>query len=89
MDLRLGKVNTRMEYRRIDPGYRSMGAYFMNNDLENLTITPSMSLFKRKLNLRGSIGVQHDNLRNTKRATSIRTISAIHASINPWAGIWP
>lgn len=84
LDLRLGKVNTRMEYRRIDPGYRSMGAYFMNNDLENLTITPSMSLFKRKLNLRGSIGVQHDNLRNTKRATSIRTISAIHASINPW-----
>lgn len=84
LNLRLGKVNTKMEYRRIDPGYRSMGAYFMNNDLENLTISPSVSLFKRKLNLRGSIGVQHDNLRNTKRATSLRTISAIHASVNPW-----
>lgn len=82
-NLRVGSVNTRLEYRRIDPGYRSMGAYFMNNDLENLTIAPSFSLFNRKLNLRGSIGLQRDNLRNTKKATSLRTISSAQASFNP------
>jgi hypothetical protein len=75
--------STKLEYRRIDPGYRSMGAYFFNNDLENLVIAPAFSLFKRKLNLRGSIGLQRDNLRNTRKATSLRTISAINLSYNP------
>jgi hypothetical protein len=83
LNYRLQKVNTRLEYRRIDPGYRSMGAYFMNNDIENLTIAPSFSLFNRKLNLRGSLGLQRDNLRNAKRATSLRTISSFQASYNP------
>lgn len=75
--------STKLEYRRIDPEYRSMGAYFFNNDLENLVIAPAFSLFKRKLNLRGSIGLQRDNLRNTRKATSLRTISAINLSYNP------
>lgn len=75
--------STKLEYRRIDPGYRSMGAYFFNNDIENLVIAPAFSLFKRKLNLRGSIGLQRDNLRNTRKATSLRTISAINLSYNP------
>lgn len=75
--------SARLEYRRIDPGYRTMGAYFINNDIENVTIAPSFSLFDRKLNLRSSIGVQRDNLRKTKKATSLRTISSINASYNP------
>ena len=85
LNYRLAGFSTRLEYRRIDPGYRSMGAYFMNNDIENITIAPSVSLLKRKLNLRGSLGVQRDNLRNVKRATSLRTISSFQASYNPSA----
>jgi hypothetical protein len=73
----------RLEYRRIDPGYRTMGAYFFNNDLEHITLTPSFSAWKRKLLFRGSIGLQRDNLRNTKKATSLRTISSLSISINP------
>ncbi len=76
-------ISSRIEYRRIDPGYRSMGAYFINNDVENFTVSPAFSLFNRTLNLRGSLGWQRDNLRNTKRATSRRTISSIQASYNP------
>jgi len=75
--------STKLEYRRIDPKYKSMGAYFFNNDIENLTLAPSFSLLKRKLMLRGSIGLQRDNLRNTKKATSLRTISSLNASYNP------
>lgn len=73
----------RLEYRRVDPGYRSMGAYFFNNDIENITIAPGFSLFDRKLNVRGSVGLQRDNLRNTKKSTSLRTISSLNASYNP------
>ncbi len=83
LNYKTGTFSTRLEYRRIDPGYRSMGAYFFNNDLENIVIAPAFSLFKRKLNLRGSIGLQRDNLRNTRKATSLRTISSFSLSYNP------
>ncbi len=76
-------ISTKLEYRRIDPGYNSMGAYFFNNDIENITIAPAFALFKRKLALRGSVGVQRDNLRNTKKATARRIISSFNASYNP------
>ena len=76
-------VSTKLEYRRIDPGYKSMGAYFFNNDIENITIAPAFTLFKRKLALRGSVGVQRDNLRNTKKATARRVISSFNVSYNP------
>jgi hypothetical protein len=75
--------SVKLEYRRIEPKYRSMGAYFFNNDVGNITLSPSLSLFKRKLNLNGSIGLQRDNLRNTKRATSGRTIGNVNISCNP------
>lgn len=77
------QFTTRLEYRRIDPNYRSMGAYFFNNDIEQVTLAPSLSVFKRKLSLRGSIGVQRDNLRETKKATTVRAISSLSASFNP------
>lgn len=75
--------STRLEYRRIDPGYRSMGAYYFNSDIENITIAPAFTLFKNKLSMRGSIGLQRDNIKNTKKATSLRTISSLAASFNP------
>ncbi len=73
----------KLEYKRIDPYYRSLGAYFFNNDLQNLTFSPSFSLFKRKVAVSGSIGLQNDNLRKTKKATSKRTIGNINLSYNP------
>lgn len=73
----------KLEYRRIDPNYRSMGAYYFANDLENLTLTPSVSLFKRKLTISGSVGMQRDNLKGVKKATSIRTIGNANLSYNP------
>lgn len=73
----------KLDYRRIEPGYRSMGAYFFNNDVQNITLSPSFSLFKRKLRFSGSLGLQEDNLRGTKRATSVRTIGNVNIAYNP------
>jgi hypothetical protein len=75
--------SVKLDYKRIEPRYRSMGAYFFNNDVENITLSPSFALFKRKLALNGAIGLQKDNLRNTKRATSVRTIGNVNISCNP------
>ena len=73
----------KLEYRRIDPKYQSMGAYFFNNDMQNITITPAISFWKRKIALSGSVGLQSDNLRGTKLATSVRTIGSANVSFNP------
>ena len=77
------KFSCKLEYRRIDPNYRSLGAYFLNNDLENLTLSPAFGLFKGKVYIAGSIGLQRDNLRATKKATSVRTIGNVSVSLNP------
>jgi hypothetical protein len=73
----------KLDYKRVDPNYQSLGAYFFNDDLQNITFSPSFSLFKRKVNIAGSIGLQNDNLRKTKKATSNRTIGTLNLSINP------
>jgi len=73
----------KLEYRRIDPKYRSMGAYFFNNDIENLTVGPSFALYKRKLIFSGNIGLQRDNLKKTKKASSNRMIGNVNISFHP------
>jgi len=70
----------RVRYRRISPGYKSMGAYFFQDDVENLTLAPSFSLFKQKVRLSGNLGVQQDNLRRQKQLTSRRIIGSASAS---------
>ena len=73
---RLKLMSFKLQYRYVEPGYKSMGAYFLNNDLENWTINPSLILWKGKLRFTGSLGFQRDNLQDLKRATSHRVIGA-------------
>ncbi len=73
---------TAIEYRRIDPGFRSMGSYFFNNDIEHITLNQSLALLKNKLNLRGSLGVQRDNLKGAKENTSLRIIGSLTGNYN-------
>ncbi len=75
--------STKLEFRRIDPGYKSFGAYYFTSDIQNLTVNPSFAMWKRKMLVRGSLGLQRDNLRNTKKATSTRTIGSLAVSLNP------
>jgi hypothetical protein len=79
---RIRNFSVKLQYRRIDPGYQSMGAYFLNNDLENYTIAPAVSLFKSKLRFSGSIGIQRDDLTGNKRAHAKKTIGSANLSAN-------
>jgi len=76
------KISTGLEYRRIAPGYRSMGAYFFNNDVENITINQTYTFLKDKIFAKGSLGLQHDNLDNSKKATSKRNVGSLNLSYN-------
>ena len=72
----------KLEYKYVDPQFRSMGVYYFNNDVKNYTISPSLNLFKNKLRLFGSIGRQEDNVRQQKQATTARTIGMANLSLD-------
>jgi hypothetical protein len=72
-----------VKYRRIDPDYQSMGAYFFQTDLEQWTVNPSLSALKGTLSLTGSLGLQQDNLLNHKNATTHRQIYLANVSWQP------
>jgi hypothetical protein len=67
----------------IDPGYRTLGAYYFNNDLENITINGSASLLQNKLAFAASAGVQRDNLDKTKISTMRRLVGSANINYTP------
>lgn len=67
-------------YERIDPGYETLGAYFFNNDFENITLDASNTFFKDKLTLAFTIGYQRDDLENKKANNTNRTVGTVNAT---------
>lgn len=59
-NLQLKKGMIGIRYEKIEPGYRTLGAYYFNNDLENITLNSSFTLLKDKLSLSSNIGRQRD-----------------------------
>jgi hypothetical protein len=70
-------------YERIDPQYRTLGAYYFNSDLENITINVSTSILQSKMNISASGGSQHDNLDNSKVSTMRRTVGSLNINYAP------
>lgn len=68
------------KYERIAPDYATLGAVYFNNDLENITLNPTLSLFKKKLNITISTGYQRNNLDNLKASDSKRWIGSANVS---------
>lgn len=62
IDYRAKAFGVGLKYERIDPEYSTLGAIYFNNDLENVTLNPSFSLFKSKVNVSMSAGYQRNNL---------------------------
>ncbi|GAB3549725.1 hypothetical protein GCM10027577_27860 [Spirosoma fluminis] len=70
----------KLRYKRIEPGYKSMGVYSVQQDIESMTVVPSLRLFKKRLNVQVSAGWQHDNLCNQKKIRLNRMIGSFSAS---------
>lgn len=73
----------RLQYRLISPDYKSMGAYFFNNDLQEITVSPSLTLWQGKVQLSGSYGIQNDNVSKIKLLQTDRKIGSVNLSIQP------
>ncbi len=70
-------------FERIDPGYRTLGTYFFNNDFQNLTVNFSKSFAKNKVMFSGNIGVQNDDLKKNKISNMQRVVHSYALNVTP------
>lgn len=72
-----------LDYSRVDPGYRTLGAYFFNNDLETFAFKGASQFLEGKVSLNGNVGVQQDNVNNQKIKTQKRVVGAANITVVP------
>lgn len=70
-------------YERIDPNYRTLGGYFFNNDLENITLNATQNLYNNKITLALNAGLQKDDLEDQKKSQSKRLVSSVNLGLKP------
>ncbi|GHT15130.1 hypothetical protein FACS189426_22420 [Bacteroidia bacterium] len=63
-------------YERIDPEYKTLGAYYFTNDLENITLNGYQSMWDNKVNVSLSLGLEQDDLANSKASSTSRFVSS-------------
>lgn len=80
------KVAVSLQYQRVDPDYKSMGAYFFLTDLTSYTVAPRVLLGEGKYSFSGSFGLQSDNLYGQKGATTRRLIGSAQMVLQPNSG---
>jgi len=77
-----------INYERVAPDYKTLGIFYINNDLENITLSPQVRLLKSKLNISLNTGVQKNNLNEQKLSTMRRVVGSGNISYQPnqhWA----
>ena len=72
-----------LAYERISPDYETLGAYYFNNDYENLTVNYSRNFFSDKLSLALSGGVQRDDLSGDKKEKNKRFVGSANIGFTP------
>ncbi len=85
LNLRFSSFSTKIGYRRIQPGYNSLGTAYLHNDIQEISITNNIRISTINLNL--SYIRQTDNLLDQKIFTTARNVitAGINAKItNNW-----
>jgi len=77
-----GPFSLGVHYERIDPGYKTLGAYYFNNDIETIKVTFRGSVVK-KLSLTSEIGTQRNNLQQLKQSQTKRIASSLSMGFSP------
>lgn len=67
----------------VGPGYVTLGYFQLPSDVVEGMIAPTIRLLDNALILRGSLGLRFNNLRDTKSATTRRTIGNVMVNIQP------
>lgn len=78
----VGNGSIGVGYEYIDPNYQTLGGYFFNNDLENITVNASQRIFKDKLAITVNAGLQKDDLDGSKATQLKRLVSSINLAFD-------
>jgi hypothetical protein len=79
-DYKIGRSTIGAAYQMVGTGYRTLGAYAVANDFQNITLNGSTNFFDAKLSLSGSIGRQQDDLEKKKDSYMNRTVGSLSAN---------
>jgi hypothetical protein len=71
-----------LHFKQIGPDYKSMGAYFFQNNMRNITIEPGFKI-KDKFSFKGSLGFQTDNIGDSVDYRTNRTIGSAQFNWQP------
>jgi hypothetical protein len=83
INIPMGPLTLNAAYERVLPDYFSMGMYNFINDMENITLSPSINLFSGKLFMNGMIGIQRNNLDGSRSETTKRLINNYNLTFAP------
>lgn len=72
-----------LAYRRVDPGYRTLGSTFLNNDLEDISVGASTQVAQGIVGLSTNVGIQRNNLNGQLIEQVRRVIYSFGTNLNP------
>jgi hypothetical protein len=69
-------------YERVDPDYKTLGAYYFTNNMDNATLNFSLNFFDNSVSISGNTGLQKNNLdgnnlNNTNRFVGSGTVNYV------------
>lgn len=83
LSLAMSKGFIQWQYERVDPDYQTLGAYFFNNDLENMTLGINWQFWQNRLSVNFQGGLQHNNLDQSEITQTSRWVSNYSINIRP------
>lgn len=78
------KYSVGLQYKRISPDFYSMGTYYLLNDVREITVKPSATFWKNKIQAQLSFGLQQNNLNKDKPVTTKRSIGSLNVTAQPF-----
>ncbi len=81
-NLNLSFMTVGVNYERVQPGYKTLGSEFTNNDFENATVNFTSSLFKNKITLAANVGNQTNNLNDKKSRKSSKLVKSLNIGLS-------
>ncbi len=85
LSIALKNYNTTLGYRRVQPGFKSLGTPYMLNDIELFNWMNNLNVLKSKLNINATFSDQHNNLKKdlTSQMNTMVTNLNVNATATP------
>lgn len=82
LDFTPGTYKLGIKYKRVDPDYKTLGAIFLTNDIEEISLNTGLTFLRNKISISAACGLQRNNLDNIQLVTSQRAIGSLNVSYN-------